>query len=267
MSSSGQVGTDGLWARLKGKTKKVVLMVTDSVSGLVYPPVVVDGEEKAKFWEEMFVRATEAGLDLNEVHGVASDGAKGLIRYLNKGLTWVNHQRCVFHLWRNLSSQLSAAVKEGTKGLADEVAKEVRKQLRKELVTLVRGVLNAKSAAQAQAALALLAAHQHGDGLLQALQEHLEAALTYRLSYNKGLMRVSPEWCWRDFRLRLSRGRNHRSSERLERAALVWAVYRNFTPAQWRSERKRRYRRPGLSPLQVAGASPGKISYLDALSV
>ena len=45
---------------------------------------------------------------------------------------------------------------------------------------------------------------------------------------------VSPEWYWRDFRLRLSRERNHRSEPRLERAALLWAIYHNFEPAQWR---------------------------------
>ena len=39
-----------------------------------------------------------------------------------------------------------------------------------------------------------------------------------------------PEWLWRDFRLRLSHGRNHGSEQRLERAALVWAIYHNFTP-------------------------------------
>jgi hypothetical protein len=53
----------------------------------------------------------------------------------------------------------------------------------------------------------------------------------------------------------------------LERAALVWAIYHNFEPAQWRSERKRHYRHPGQSPLQVAGAPPGAITYLDALGV
>jgi len=84
---------------------------------------------------------------------------------------------------------------------------------------------------------------------------------------NRGLLRVSPEWCWRDFRLRLSQGRNHGAEPRLERAALVWAIHRNFTPAQERYERKRRYRHPGLSPLAVAGVPPGAASYLDALGV
>ena len=51
----------------------------------------------------------------------------------------------------------------------------------------------------------------------------------------------------------------------------VWAIYHNFTPAQWRSacpdglsrERKRNYRRPGQSSLAVAGHPPGGISYTD----
>ena len=87
------------------------------------------------------------------------------------------------------------------------------------------------------------------------------------LDYYHGLQPVTPEWYWRDFRLRLSHGRNHRSDQRLERASLLWAIYHNFEPAQWRSERKRHYRYPGQSALAVAGAPPGQVSYLDALGV
>ena len=128
-------------------------------------------------------------------------------------------------------------------------------------------MLDAKSFEQAEMALAEVASHPLGMGLGKVVAEHLEAALTYLGKYNQGLMRVAPEWCWRDYRLRLSRGRNQGTEERLERGALVWAIYRNFTPAQWRSERKRKYRRPGKSPLEVAGVPPGRVSYLDALDV
>jgi hypothetical protein len=84
---------------------------------------------------------------------------------------------------------------------------------------------------------------------------------------HQGLSRIGPWHLWRDSRLRLGHGRNHGSDERLERAALVWAIYHNFTPAQWRCERKRAYKHPGLSPLEVAGADPGELSYLDALLI
>jgi len=258
---------EGLWAKLRGGTKQVVLALVDSVSGLVFPPVVVAGEESTGAWEKLFLRAQEAGLKLEEVRGVASDGAKGLKGYLALGLWWVNHQRCVLHLWGNLSGELAARVQEATKGLVGEVAKRVRQQVRQQWVALVRGVWDAPTLPEAQEVLAKLAAQPGGKGLARAIAEHLEAALVHRLAGNQGLMRVSPEWCWRDFRLRLGHGRNQGSTERLERAALVWGIYRNFTPAQWRSERKRHYRRAGLSPLAMAGVPPGEVSYLEALEV
>ena len=96
---------------------------------------------------------------------------------------------------------------------------------------------------------------------------HLEAARSYRCGYNQGLGRASPEWLWRDFRLRASHGRNHGAEPRLERAAVLWAIYHNFEPAQDRSEHTRTYRHPGQAPLALAGLAPGDISYLDALAV
>ena len=108
---------------------------------------------------------------------------------------------------------------------------------------------------------------ERGRAFAKRLTQLMDRLLVYQLDYCQGLRRVSPEWYWRDFRLRLSRGRNHRSEQRLERAALLWAVYHNFEPAQWRSERQRHDRHPGQSALEVAGVPPGPISYLDALGV
>jgi hypothetical protein len=100
----------------------------------------------------------------------------------------------------------------------------------------MRAVFNAASYEQAEVALAKLRAHPWGEKLARAIYLNLDVALMYLQSYNHGLSRVAPEHLWRDFRLRLSRGRNHGSEQRLQRALLVWAIYRNFTPAQWRSE-------------------------------
>ncbi len=267
VASSGQVGADGLWAVLRGRAKRVVLALVDSVTGLIWPPVVVTGEDSEDSWKSLFVRAKQAGLDPNVLRGLVSDGAKGLIGYLNRALVWVNHQRCVLHIWQNLAGELAKRSSEAARGLVGDAAKAAQEQARKELVSLVHGVVDARSQAEAEAALAKLAAHSVGAGLARILGEHLDALLVYLLAFNRGLVRVSPEWVWRDYRLRVSRGRNHGSDERLERASLVWAIYHNFTPAQWRSERKRHYRRPGRSCLEVAGAPPGQVSYLDALGV
>lgn len=262
---SGEVGVDGLWAKLQGGAKRAVLVLVDSVSGLIYPPVVVEGEEDEASWKRLFGRAQRAGL--SRLRGVTSDGASGLVGLLGRALYFVNHQRCVFHIWRNLGGELARAVAEGTKDVAKDVAREAKKAVRPELTRLVHQVLDARSEDEAERALAVLKAHQLGTKLAELIEENLDAALVHLSRYNRGLVRVAPEWVWRDFRQRVSRGRNHGSGERLERAALVWAIYANFTPAQGRKEKKRKYKRPGKTSLELAGVPPGNLSYLDALMV
>lgn len=265
--TSGQFGVDGLWAKLKGGATRVVLLLTDSVTGVVFPPVVARGERQAADWAPLFEQAAVAGLDADTVRGITSDGATGLAAFLETQWTWVNHARCHFHIWRNLGGDLAQAAQRAATGLAGAAATAVRKATRRTVVGLVRAVLDARDEVTAQAAVAALAAHPLGTALATALSVVLDAALVPTLAYHDGLVRVGPEWCWGDFRLRLSHGRNHRTDDRLARAALVWAIYRNFEPAQVRSERKRHYRRPGQSPLALAGVPPGDVSYLDALAV
>jgi hypothetical protein len=261
------VATDGLWAKLKDQAVRGVLLLTDSVSGLIYPPVVVQNEEQASSWEQLFKRAQSAGLDLEHLRGLCSDGASGLLAYLRRDLYWVLQQRCVWHIWRLFSGGLSSAASGAAQGLATAAAATLRLQVRGELLRLLHGVLDASAAAAGEVALVALMAHAYGQELGQQLTKLMDRLFVYQLAYCEGLPRVGPEWYWRDFRLRLSRGRNHRSEQRLERAAVLWACYHNFEPAQWRSERKRHYRHPGQSALQVAGVPPGPVSYLDALGV
>lgn len=92
ITSSGQVGVDGLWAKLKGQTKRVVLVLVDSVTGLIYPPVVVAGEEDSDTWAKLFERAKQAGFSIERLRGVTSDGATGLLALVNEVFDWVNHQ-------------------------------------------------------------------------------------------------------------------------------------------------------------------------------
>lgn len=265
---STAVGVDGLWARLKGGGKCVVLAAVDTVSGLIWPPVVQAGEETQKAWEQMFARAERAGLVVSRLRGVTSDGAKGLQSYLRRQLSWVRQQRCLWHIRHNLQDKVKAAAAEAAQGLVDEAARLARQETTKTLNALINAVLDAKTYAQAEAALATLQGHALGSVIAQFLNEQFDSLLVYTLDYYQDLATVNPEWIWRDFRLRLSRGRNHGSDLRLQQAALVWAIYHNFTPHQYRSERKRHYRHPGLCPLEAAGLPPPPhISYLDALGV
>jgi hypothetical protein len=43
--TSGQMATDGLWARMVKQQKKVVLLLVDTVTGVIFPPVDASGEE------------------------------------------------------------------------------------------------------------------------------------------------------------------------------------------------------------------------------
>jgi hypothetical protein len=157
---SGQVGVDGLWVRLRKGAKGVVLALVDSVSGLVYPPVVA-GEESEAQWARLFERAVRAGLDRDILRGVTSDGAAGIAGCLERVFSWVNHQRCVFHLWRNLARELAQQAAVAAVGL-EAAAKTVGKQVRRELVALMHQVLDARSEVAAQLALSELAAHPLG---------------------------------------------------------------------------------------------------------
>ena len=270
VESSGQLATDGLWARLRGGTKRVVLALVDNATGVIWPPVVVAGEGAAAAWATLFARAEQAGLVLGELRGIASDGTTGLERYRRQALPWVGHQRCVFHLWRGLTGTLTAAVATAATAAAElgkAAAQRAGTQARQTLVGLIRAVYDASTEAEAQAALAQLAAHELGRALAEVVALQLDAALIHLCGYNRGLGRASPEWLWRDFRLRAGHGRNHGAEQRLERAALLWAIHHNFEPAQDRRERQRTYRHPGQAPLALAGLPPGDSSYLDALAV
>lgn len=264
---SGEMATDGLWARLRNGMKRVGLILADGVSGVVCPPAMAEDEDSAASWKRLFARVEAAGVSLKQINGVVSDGAHGLVSYLQQALPWVHQQRCRWHLWRNLGGRIAQQVKAATTGLDREAAKGMAQQVRDSLCAALHAILDATSYAEAEAALAKLRLMAWGEPLARWLEPLLDAALMYLMPSHPGLLSVSPEWLWRDYRLRLSHGRNHGSELRLERALLIWAIYHNYEPAQRRSEQKRKYRHPGQSPLEVAGASPGRLSYLDALGI
>ena len=175
IGATEQVGTDGLWARLRGGTTRVVLLVVDSVTGVVYPPLVAAGEESAAAWQALFARAQAAGLALERLRGVTSDGAQGLAAFLREGLSWVQHQRCVWHLWRTLGRELLRIVAQAVAGMEREAAELRRRQIRRELVGLIHAVIDAASYTQGEQALEALQAHPWGASLAQILNVQLDA--------------------------------------------------------------------------------------------
>src|SRR5215216_2397124 len=163
--TSGQAGVDGLWAKLTGKTKAVVLLLSDRVHGVAYPPVVVPDEEAPAHWGRLFLRTARAGWRPSRIRGVVSDGTRGLAQFLEGRLVWVHHQRCVFHIWRNLAKPLRQALTLAATGVHGAAATAVKRAARRELVTLIRTVLDAPDDAAAVGALGMLAAHRLGADL------------------------------------------------------------------------------------------------------
>ena len=62
VESSGQMGTDGLWARMRGGGKRVLFLLVDTGTGVVWTTVVAAGEDAAEEWGKLFARVKEAGL-------------------------------------------------------------------------------------------------------------------------------------------------------------------------------------------------------------
>jgi len=87
LAQSAELGTAGLWARLRGGATRVVLLLADSVTGLLWPPVVAEREDQAAPWQRLFARARVAGPDWQHIRGVTSDGAQGLSALLGHTLS------------------------------------------------------------------------------------------------------------------------------------------------------------------------------------
>jgi hypothetical protein len=257
--NSGQFGTDGLWARLRGSGKQVLLTLVDVATGVIWATHTADDEKGAEAWEGLFECAKLSGLDLDDLDGIVSDAAQGLYSFLRAKLSRVHHQLCVWHFWRNLAGVVAKVV------TGDNEAEQAEK--RSQVMGSLHQIIDAASYEAAEEAMQRLRDDPALAPLAKKVYEQLDRLLYHLHPGHEGLVRVSPEWLWRDFRQHLSRGRNHGCSARLAEAGALWMTYHNFTPAQRRLERKRRYKRPGLSPLQVAGADPGEISYLDALGI
>ena len=97
VENSGQFGTDGLWARLRGGAKRVLLLLVDTATGVVWTIHVAAEETSAKAWEQLFRCAKRAGLSWRDLDSVVSDGAQGLLSFLRTMLGRVHHQRCDRH--------------------------------------------------------------------------------------------------------------------------------------------------------------------------
>src|SRR5262249_34700159 len=69
VAASGQVGVDGLWARLRGRAKRVAPLPVETATGVRRPGAVAREEGEAG-WLAPLARAERAGLELDALRGV-----------------------------------------------------------------------------------------------------------------------------------------------------------------------------------------------------
>ena len=74
----GQMACEAVYCtapRLRGGGKRVLLLLVDTVTGVVWTTVATAGEESAASWEKLFERVKEAGLSWKNLNGLVADAA------------------------------------------------------------------------------------------------------------------------------------------------------------------------------------------------
>jgi hypothetical protein len=106
------------------------------------------------------------------------------------------------------------------------------------------------------------------ESVLELVRSTLQAALVHTEGMVKGVGRTSnvAERFFRKYKGRVKRMGCFGSKAGCDHFNAAWEVYINFESHQLRKERKK-YRHPGLYPLEAGGVSLEGMTWLDALEV
>jgi hypothetical protein len=258
---SGAVASDATYVRIRG-VWTAILGVVDGIWRTTFGLFrLASAEESDAEVERAFNLAADAGLRLEWIKVFASDGAAGFREFLARCLYWVHHQRCVFHLWRNvlpiIARYAAVAGEEWAQGLK----------------TCIACVWDARSMAEAEMMLNLLVGVYGTEAIaqeaVQLVQETFTQAMTHLSAGLAGVSRTSCvcEWVWRYYKERVRQMGCFMSTGGCDNFNAVWDVALNFRRYQRRKERLRHYLYPGLCPLEVAGVMVHDVTWLDALAV
>lgn len=261
----GEIWQSGIWAAdsTLGKVKGVyigVLGVADAVSRVVFETVRIVAESEDELLRK-FARLRGFGVNTKGIKGLVSDGAEAYRLVIAGVMKRVGHQRCVFHLWRNIGSCVRN-LKE-TKG--EETAEAFKRA--------VRGVWNAETYEDAQLGLAALLRDWTGElcvePALRLIETSFEEATTHLKGIAEGMPRTSNvvEWLWQGYKRRLRIMGQFMSVGGMDSFNGVWALHMNFKRYQKRKERKRPVNNPGNCPLEMAGVQIGQLSWMDVLGI
>jgi len=212
---------------------------------------------RGQFWA--FLR--EWGLKVAQIKILISDGANWYRYALDWILRKARQQRSIFHLWRNILPYI--------RSFEARVGKERARQF----ISEVKGVWDAETLVQAQQRLVTLTEKWKSAlelrEALALMEKTLTEAMTHTLGIVEGIGRTSnvAERFFRRYKQRVRRMGCFMSLGGCDNFNAVWEVYINFEPYQMRKERKKRYRYPGLCPLEVGGVQTQGVTWLDAVGI
>ncbi len=261
----GEVWQSGIWAvdSTLGKVKGVgigVLGVVDAVSRVVFETVRIVAESEEEVLRK-FARLIGFGVNTKGLKGLVTDGAEAYRLLIVGVMKRVVQQRCVFHLWRNISSHVRS-LKE-TRG--EQTAEAFKRA--------VRRVWDAESYEDAQLGLAALLQYWSGEPCvgpaLWVIEASFEEATTHLKGIVEGMPRTSnvAEWLWRGYKHGLRVMGQFMSVGGMDAFNGVWALHVNFKRYQKRKERRRPVNNPGHCPLEMAGVQTGQLSWMDVLRI
>jgi len=257
---SGAVASDATYVRIRG-VWTAVLGVVDGIWRTTFGLFHLATGESDEAIERAFDLAAEVGLNLEMIRVFASDGAAGFREFLARCLYWVRHQRCVFHLWRNVLP------------IIERYAAVAGEQWAEGLKKCIACVWDAESMAEAEVMLNLLVGVYGTQAIAEQavtlVQETFEQAMTHLSAGLAGVGRTSCvcEWVWRYYKERVRQMGGFMSTDGCDNFNAVWELALNFRRYQRRKERLRHYMYPGLCPLEVAGVMVQGVTWLDALAV
>lgn len=246
-------------ARVKGVWIGV-LGVADAVNRVVFEIVRITAESEDEVLRK-FARLRDLGVKTKAMKGLVSDGAEAYRLLIEGVMKRTAHQRCVFHLWRNIGSHIR--VLKETKG--EEIAEAFKRA--------VRAVWDAPTYEEAQKGLEALQRHWSAEETvrpaLRLIEASFEEATTHLRGIAEGMPRTSNvvEWLWQGYKRRLRIMGQLMSDGGLNSYNGVWTLHVNFTRYQKRKEKKRIVRNPGNCPLEIAGEQVGHLSWMDVLAI
>jgi transposase-like protein len=257
---SGGVVADATAVCVRGVWQSVHL-IADVVSrvGMSLERWREEGEVYAAGRFRLWLR--QWGIAWQEVKVLVSDGAQVYAGVLVQVLRRARQQRCLFHLWRNLLPDLKTYEAEA----GQEAARWVRFLLRLlwAIPTLAEAWVGLEDVERTLGEIPTLTE------MFRTVRRTLPELWGTRESGVGLAERTSnvAERYYRCLRQRLRRLGCFMSERGADNFLAAWLVYANCEPYQLRRERKRVYRHPGQSPLEVGAAEKLGYNWLDLLEV